>query len=80
MEHKPLNALYMGLLGVLLTIIGYFLAATYQKISDTNVRIYQIQAELAQIRERQRHFMNYQEVSSLVDKKINQYHREISTK
>ena len=74
------NRLYNCVLGILLTIIGFFLIATYNKITDTNLMVYQLQVELAAIREHESQFMNYQDVSNLIDKKILQYHKEIILK
>jgi hypothetical protein len=71
-----INKLYAGVLAILLTIIGFFLIATYNKINDTNVMVYQLQIELAKIREHETQFMTYQSTSALIDKKIEQYHKE----
>ena len=71
-----INKLYAGILAILLTIIGFFLMATYNKINDTNVMVYQLQIELTKIREHETQFMTYQETSSLIDRKIEQYHKE----
>lgn len=72
-----INKLYTGVLAILLTIIGFFLIATYNKINDTNVMVYQLQIELAKIREHETQFMTYQATSSLIDQKIEQYHKEL---
>lgn len=74
--EKYINKIYCSLLAILLTIIGFFLVATYNKITDTNTMVYQLQIELAAIREKEAHFLTYQEVSVLIDKKIEQYHKK----
>lgn len=71
-----LNKAYMTLIGVLLSIIGFFLIATYQKINETNVMVYQLQIELAAIRANERTFMTYSATAALIDKKISQYHKD----
>lgn len=71
-----LNKIYAGLIAVLLTIIGFFLMATYNKISDTNTRVYELQIELSAMREKESHFMDYESTSQLIDRKIRQYHEE----
>lgn len=71
-----INKLYASIFAVLLTIIGFFLIATYNKINDTNIMVYQLQVELAKIREHENQFMTYQATSALIDKKIEQYHKE----
>jgi hypothetical protein len=73
--EKYINKIYCSLLALLLTIIGFFLVATYNKITDTNTMVYQLQIELAQMREKEAHFLTYQEVSMLIDRKIEQYHK-----
>lgn len=50
--------------------------ATYNKIDDTNVMVYRLQIELASMREKESHFLNYQEVAQLIDKKIAIYHKD----
>lgn len=70
---------YTVFIGILLTVIGFFLSATYSKINETNVMVYHLQIELAAIRAHESQFMTYQETAALIDKKILQYHRE-STK
>jgi hypothetical protein len=72
-----INKIYAGVLAILLAIISFFLIATYNKINDTNVMVYKLQIELAQIREKESHFMNYMQVCQIVDKKIEQYHKEL---
>ena len=74
--EKYINKIYCSLLAILLTIIGFFLIATYDKINDTNALVQQLQIELAAMREKETHFLTYQEVSSLIDKKIEQYHEK----
>lgn len=74
--EKYINKIYASLLALLLTIIGFFLVATYNKITDTNAMVYQLQIELAQMREKEAHFLTYQEVSTLIDRKIEQYHKD----
>lgn len=71
--EKYINKIYAALLGILLTVIGFFLIATYNKITDTNTMVYQLQIELAQMREKEAHFLTYQEVSQLIDTKIQNY-------
>lgn len=70
-----INKIYAALIALLLTIIGFFLVATYNKISETNVIVYELQVELAGMREKESHFMEYKDVANLIDEKINQYHR-----
>lgn len=74
--EKYINKIYCSLLAILLTIIGFFLIATYDKINDTNALVQQLQIELAAMREKETHFLTYQEVSALIDKKIEQYHEK----
>lgn len=69
-----LNKIYAGLIAVLLTIIGFFLVATYNKISDTNIKVYELQIELSAMREKESHFMDYESTSQLIDRKIQSYH------
>lgn len=69
-----INKIYAGLIAILLTIVGFFLMATYNKISETNAMVYKLQIELAQMREKESHFLTYQETAALIDKKILQYH------
>lgn len=76
--EKVTTKLLLSLIAVLLTVIGFFLSATYSKIVDTNQKIYQLQVQLASITQKQKHFMTYSDVSQLVDKKIAQYHHETS--
>lgn len=76
--ERHINKLYAGLIAILLTIIGFFLSATYSKISQTNQRVYELQVQLASILEKEKHFMTYQDTAALIDKKITQYHREKS--
>ena len=54
-----INKIYASLLAILLTIIGFFLVATYNKISETNTRVYELQVKLAEISEKEKHFMTY---------------------
>ena len=75
-----INKVYAGLIAILLTIIGFFLVATYNKISDTNAMVYQLQIELAQMREKESHFLTYQDVATLIDQKIDQYHNKEKNK
>ena len=75
-----INKVYAGLIAILLTIIGFFLVATYNKISDTNAMVYQLQIELAQMREKESHFLTYQDVATLIDQKIDQYHHKEKNK
>lgn len=72
-----LNKVYAGLIAILLTVIGFFLIATYNKINDTNVMVYKLQVELAAIREHESLFMTYQSTAALIDKKIEQFHRDL---
>lgn len=74
--EKFINKIYCSLLAILLTVIGFFLVATYNKITDTNAMVHALQIELAAMREKEAHFLNYQEVSALIDKKIEQYHKK----
>lgn len=69
--------LYTGLLAILLTVIGFFLVATYNKISETNAMVYKLQIELASIKEHSSQFMNFQQTDALIDKKILQYHKDV---
>lgn len=72
--EKYINKIYCSLLAILLTIIGFFLIATYNKINDTNAAVHALQIELAAMREKETHFLTFQEVSALIDRKIEQYH------
>lgn len=72
--ERFINKVYYSLLAILLTIIGFFLVATYNKISDTNTMVYQLQIELAAMREKEAHFLTYQEVADLIDSKISKFH------
>lgn len=74
--EKYINKIYASLLALLLTVIGFFLIATYNKITDTNAMVYQLQIELARMREKEAHFLTYPEVAAIIDKKIEQYHRD----
>ena len=76
--EKHINKVYAGLIAVLLTIISFFLSATYSKITQTNERVYELQVQLASILQKEKHFMTYQDTSALIDKKIEQYHHEKS--
>lgn len=76
--ERHINKAYAGLIAVLLTIIGFFLSATYSKISQTNERVYELQVQLASILQKEKHFMTYQDTSALIDRKIEQYHHEKS--
>lgn len=76
--EKLTTKLLLGLIAVLLTVIGFFLSATYNKIVDTNEKIYELQVQLAAITEKEKHFMTYSDVSALIDTKIAQYHHKIS--
>lgn len=72
--EKYINKIYAILIGLLLTVIGFFLTATFVKINETNESVYAIRAELAAMRERESHFMTYPDTAQLIDRKINQYH------
>jgi hypothetical protein len=72
--EKIINKFYYSLLAILLTVIGFFLVATYNKIADTNAMVYQLQIELAAMREKEAHFLTYQEVVNLIDSKISKFH------
>lgn len=74
--EKFINKVYVAVITILLTIIGFFLVATYTKISETNTLVHQLQVELSAMREKEKFFLSYQEVSQLIDKKICDYHRE----
>lgn len=76
MIQNYLNKLYIGMITLLLAIIGFFLAATYNKITETNAMVYGLKIELASIREHQSQFMTYQATANLIDKKITQYHKD----
>lgn len=76
--ERHINKLYAGLIAILLTIIGFFLSATYSKISQTNQRVYELQVQLASILQKEKHFMTYQDTAALIDRKIEQYHHEKS--
>lgn len=69
-----INKIYAGLIAILLTIIGFFLIATYNKISETNARVYELQIELAAMREKESHFLDYKAVVALIEEKIEKYH------
>ena len=71
--EKIINKFYYSLLAILLTVIGFFLIATYNKIADTNAMVYQLQIELAAMREKEAH-LTYQEVVNLIDSKISKFH------
>lgn len=71
-----INKVYVTVISVLLAIIGFFLMATYTKITETNTLVHQLQVELSAMREKEKYFLSYQEVSQLIDKKICDYHRE----
>lgn len=64
-----------GLIAVLLTIIGFFLSATYTKISETNALVHKLQIELSAMREKENHFMTYSDTAALIDRKIQAWHR-----
>lgn len=72
-----INKVYAGLIAILLTVIGFFLAATYSKISETNALVHQLQVELASMREKENHFMTYKATAALIDRKIQAWHREV---
>ena len=74
--QKISEKMYIGLLAILLSIISFFLIATYNKINETNAMVYKLQVELAQMREKESHFMNYMQVCQIIDQKIAQYHKE----
>lgn len=74
--EKYINKIYAGLIAILLTVISFFLMGTYNKINVTNALVQQLQVELAGMREKESHFLTYQETSQLIDRKIQQYHRE----
>ena len=74
--EKHINKIIGALIALLLAIIGFFLMATYNKINDTNVMVHKLQVELAAMREKESHFLNYKEVAQLIDKKIAAYHKE----
>lgn len=74
--EKFINKVYVTVITILLTIIGFFLVATYTKISETNTLVHQLQVELSAMREKEKFFLSYQEVAQLIDKKICDYHRE----
>lgn len=75
MQHV-LEKIYPGLISILLAIIGFFLIATYNKILDTNLRVYELQTEVAKIREHENFYMTYESTAALIDKKIAAYHKE----
>lgn len=74
--QQYINKIYAGLIALLLTIIGFFLSATYSKISETNALVHQLQVELSAMREKENHFMTYSAVAALIDKKIADWHRQ----
>lgn len=74
--EKYINKIYASLIAILLTVISFFLMGTYNKINVTNALVQQLQVELAGMREKESHFLTYQETSQLIDRKIQQYHRE----
>lgn len=74
--QNTLNKLYIGVITVLLAIISFFLIATYNKIIDTNLRVYELQTEIAKIREHENFYMTYESTAALIDKKIAAYHKE----
>jgi YbbR domain-containing protein len=78
--EKNLNKLFVSVIAVLLAIISFFLIATYNKISDTNVRVYELQTELAKIRTQELFYMTYESTSALIDKKIAAYHKDFIIK
>lgn len=76
--EKITTRLMLGLIAILLTVIGFFLTATYNKISQTNERVYELQVQLASIIQKEKHFMTYQDTAALIDQKITQYHHDKS--
>ena len=72
--EKYINKVYASLIAILLAIISFFLMGTYNKINATNALVQQLQVDLAGMREKESHFLTYQECSNLIDKKIDLYH------
>jgi|GEM_PF-5864017 len=67
--------MYAALIGILLTVISFFLVMTYNKIEATNLIALELRIELAKIQEQTTRFMTYEDVSILIDKKIDAYHK-----
>ena len=67
--------MYAALIGILLTVISFFLVMTYNKIEATNLIALELRIELAKIQEQTTRFMTYEDVSILIDKKIEAYHK-----
>lgn len=78
--EKSLNKLFVSVIAVLLAIISFFLIATYNKILDTNLRVYELQTEVAKIREHENFYMTYESTAALIDKKIAAYHKDFIIK
>lgn len=74
--EKYINKIYAAVIAILLTIISFFLSATYTKINETNTLVHQLQIELSAMREKEKYFLSYREASQLIDKKIIDYHKE----
>ena len=72
--ESHINKFMYSLIAVLLTIIGFFLCATYTKINETNERVHSLQVQLAEMNEKEKHFITHAECVELIDKKLARYH------
>ena len=68
--EKSINKIILSIIGILLTIIGWFCAQTYQKIIDLNITMTEIKIELTKLQTQSENYVTKIEMREYVDNKI----------
>lgn len=69
-QYAFINKIVLGILTLCLTIIGFFLAGVYNKISQLNVNVTQLKVQLTKMQVKQQNFVTYIEMREYIDNKI----------